>query len=287
MKVTSWNLLHGMQIPPQNSDQLSTNSSPNDGSTTFEATADGLRNGLSELRNFLPDVLGLQEVDQNQVRSSSVNQTQLIAEELGAPFWAFSPTLMGTPGESWREVNDRDLRIFAHDSDRNNDNIPASYGIALISKLPVRKWHHLQLKKSPLGFPIAVPGKKRPRLMYLEDEPRAALAAELENGWTIATTHLSFVPFYNAIQMRRVIAWLTTLPGKKILIGDMNLPWGLAQKVSRWQSFNNQPTYPSWKPSLQFDYILSNDLENRNATSKVHDFTGVSDHRALSIEFDL
>jgi hypothetical protein len=28
-------------------------------------------------------------------------------------------------------------------------------------------------------------------------------------------------------------------------------------------------------------------LENRNALSKVHDFTGVSDHRALSIEFDL
>ncbi|NBY38397.1 MAG: hypothetical protein EBQ63_02460 [Actinobacteria bacterium] len=118
MKVTSWNLLHGMQIPPQNSDQLSTTSSLSDASTTFEATADGLRKGLSELRNFLPDVLGLQEVDQNQVRSSSVNQTQLIAEELGAPFWAFSPTLMGTPGESWRELNDRDLRIFAHDSDR-------------------------------------------------------------------------------------------------------------------------------------------------------------------------
>jgi endonuclease/exonuclease/phosphatase family metal-dependent hydrolase len=271
-----------MKIPPQNSGQLSTNSSP-----TAEATTDGLRNGLSELRNFLPDVLGLQEVDQNQVRSSSVNQTELIAEELGAPYWAFSPTLMGTPGESWRELNDRDRRIFAHDSDRKNENIPASYGIALISKLPVHQWHYLSLKKSPLGFPIAVPGEKRPRLIYLDDEPRAALAAELENGWTIATTHLSFVPFYNAIQMRRVIAWLTTLPGKKILIGDMNMPWGLAQKVSRWQSFNSQPTYPSWKPSLQFDYILSNDLKNRNTTSKVHDFTGVSDHRALSIEFDL
>jgi endonuclease/exonuclease/phosphatase family metal-dependent hydrolase len=281
-----------MKIPPQNSGQLSTSSSPTDtsiteSSPTAEATADGLRNCLSELRIFLPDVLGLQEVDQNQVRSSSVNQTELIAEELGAPYWAFSPTLMGTPGESWRELNDRDRRIFAHDSDRKNENIPASYGIALISKLPVHQWHYLSLKKSPLGFPIAVPGEKRPRLIYLDDEPRAALAAELENGWTIATTHLSFVPFYNAIQMRRVIEWLNTLPGKKILIGDMNMPWGLAQKVSRWQSFNSQPTYPSWKPSLQFDYILSNDLKNRNTTSKVHDFTGVSDHRALSIEFDL
>ena len=280
-----------MQIPPQNSVQLSPNSStidssPTDASTTFEATADGLRNGLSELRNFLPDVLGLQEVDQSQVRSSSVNQTRLIAEELGAPFWAFSPTLMGTPGKSWRELNERDLRIFAHDSNRKNDDTPASYGVAIISQLPVRTWHHLPLKKSPLGFPIAVPGEKRPRLIYLEDEPRVALAAELENGWTIATTHLSFVPFYNAIQMRRVIAWVNTLPGKKILIGDMNMPWGLAQKVARWQSFTNQPTYPSWKPSLQFDYILSNELENQNVRSKVHGFTGVSDHRALSIEFD-
>ena len=258
-----------MQIPPDNSGA---------------ATGDGLRTGLSTIREFAPDVIGIQEVDQNQARSSYVNQTELVATEIGASFWAFSPTLMGTPGESWRELHAHEEQIYIHHSP--SDNVPASYGIGLISTLPVRHWHYLPLKKSPLGFPIAVPEKKRPRLMYVADEPRVALAAELENGWTIATTHLSFVPIYNALQIRRVLAWLKSLPGKKILTGDMNMPWGLAQKVSRWQSFNNQPTYPSWKPSLQFDYILSNDLKNRSVTSHIHGFTGVSDHRAISIEFD-
>ena len=194
-----------MQIPPDNSGA---------------ATGDGLRTGLSTIREFAPDVIGIQEVDQYQARSSYVNQTELVATEIGASFWAFSPTLMGTPGESWRGLDESDLRIFAHDSDCENNNIPASYGIGLISTLPVRHWHYLPLKKSPLGFPIAVPGKKRPRLIYVADEPRVALAAELENGWTIATTHLSFVPIYNALQIRRVLAWLKSLPGKKILMGD-------------------------------------------------------------------
>ena len=79
MKVTSWNLLHGMQIPPDNSGA---------------ATGDGLRTGLSTIREFAPDVIGIQEVDQNQARSSHVNQTELVATEIGASFWAFSPTLM-------------------------------------------------------------------------------------------------------------------------------------------------------------------------------------------------
>ena len=78
-----------MQIPPDNSGA---------------ATGDGLRTGLSTIREFAPDVIGIQEVDQNQARSSCVNQTELVATEIGASFWAFSPTLMGTPGESWREI---------------------------------------------------------------------------------------------------------------------------------------------------------------------------------------
>lgn len=266
MKVTSWNLLHGMQIPPADS-QL--------------ATPEALQAGLSELRHFLPDVIGLQEVDHNQTRSTFLNQTQLIANELGAAHWAFAPSLMGTPGGTWRALTSNEADFY-HDG----DEVPASYGIAMAVRLPVRKWHHTSLKKSPIGFPLVVPGKKRPQLLYVADEPRVALAAELENGWTVATTHLSFVPFYNAYQMRRLTQWLQTLPGKKILLGDMNMPWGLAAKVSRMRSHTQLPTYPSWKPSLMFDYILSNDLADKKVRAHRHTFNGVSDHLAISIEFE-
>ncbi len=246
------------------------------------ALNEGLITGLSEIKNFSPDVLGIQEVDELQPRSAFIRQTEIIAKELAAPYWAFAPTMMGTPGEQWRALSDEERKFF-----HSGENLPASYGIALVSKIPVIRWHTLNLKKSPFGFPIAVPGKKRAQLIYVADEPRVALAAELENGWTIATTHLSFVPLYNVVQLRKLIRWLSALPGKKILIGDMNLPWGIARRVSGWQSFNFLPTYPSWKPQLEFDYILSNDLQHEKVTTHRHKFSGISDHLPLSIEIEL
>ena len=66
----------------------------------------------------------------------------------------------------------------------------------------------------------------------------------------------------------------------------MNLPKGLPAVASAWNSLVTQNSYPSWGAKVQFDYILSNDLKNSNVISHIHDFTGVSDHRAISIEFD-
>jgi endonuclease/exonuclease/phosphatase family metal-dependent hydrolase len=65
--------------------------------------------------------------------------------------------------------------------------------------------------------------------------------------------------------------YLRKLPGRQLLIGDMNLPGNLPQKLAtlggNWSSLVKQNTYPSWKPGIQFDYLLcrSEDLDNFEA----------------------
>ena len=68
-------------------------------------------------------------------------------------------------------------------------------------------------------------------MIYVADEPRVAMAATLENGWTVINTHLSFVPFVNYRQLRMIKKWAAGLSAQYstqvLIIGDMNLPKGL------------------------------------------------------------
>jgi endonuclease/exonuclease/phosphatase family metal-dependent hydrolase len=186
--------------------------------------------------------------------------------------------MYGTPGEKWEGITE-DL-IF------DNSNPPPNremYGIGIVSKVPVKKWHRINLGKSPLGMPLLLAGEKRPRLMYVSDEPRSALVAELENGISVTTTHLSFVPIKNLLQLKRVAKWVERLEGVHILTGDFNLPFGIAPKISGWNDLAVGPTYPSWKPSLEFDYIMSKELSPSDVIAKIHNHHGISDHLASSI----
>ena len=70
---------------------------PNSGAT--------LQSAVSQiLQEVNSDVITLQEVDVNQDRSSGVNQVSHIARLLGAKYWAFAPSLIGTPGDKWSAV---------------------------------------------------------------------------------------------------------------------------------------------------------------------------------------
>ena len=257
--VTTWNLLHAMAIPP------------NTGATLY-----GAMKALADEVNS--DVVAIQEVDLHQSRSGNGNQVREIAEIIGAKYWAFAPSMYGTPGEKWEGITE-DL-IF------DNSNPPPNremYGIGIVSKVPVKKWHRINLGKSPLGMPLLLAGEKRPRLMYVSDEPRSALVAELENGISVTTTHLSFVPIKNLLQLKRVAKWVERLEGVHILTGDFNLPFGIAPKISGWNDLAVGPTYPSWKPSLEFDYIMSKELSPSDVIAKIHNHHGISDHLASSI----
>ena len=130
-------------------------------------------------------------------------------------------------------------------------------------------------------------GKQTVRPIYVADEPRVALAATLENGWTVINTHLSFVPFVNYRQLGKIKRWakhLTEEYGTQVLIiGDMNLPKGLPAVASRWNSLVTQNSYPSWGAKVQFDYILSNTLKPEQFEALPTVVTGMSDHLPLRI----
>ena len=214
--------------------------------------------------------------------------------------------VIGTPGFKWRKVR-KDEAVLITNSDlmnsgRNSDN-PPSYGIGLITSVPVKKWEILTLGKSVVGLPLVFPdasagesaagdSKARPkvRFIYVKDEPRYAVAAQLENGYTVVNVHLSFVPLVNLYQLWRVKRWLAKMPGKHFLIGDLNLPFNIPVKLSKWKSLVSMASYPTWQPKIQFDYILSDnfgrDESNKDLVKPIHLRSEISDHLPVTIEIN-
>jgi endonuclease/exonuclease/phosphatase family metal-dependent hydrolase len=245
----------------------------------------------SAIHTLDSDVFAFQEVDHFLPRSHSRPQMRDIAESIGARDWAMAPSVIGTPGESWRKLNDTEPEIITGAS-THTELMHESYGIGIVSKIPVVSWHRLNLGNSPLGLPLIVPGdetgKGRPRFLYVKDEPRLALAAVLENGFTVVNTHLSFVPGFNLAQLRRVKKWALQIAEstgtRAIVLGDLNLPKNLPIAGSRWKSLVIQNTYPSWGAKIQFDYILSPDLAFGEYSVRNFAPTGVSDHLPIGVE---
>ena len=282
MRITSWNLLHGQ------------------GATNFRAIANTLDVGRSDF------VIGVQEVDAFQDRSDQVFQVADLASELGATYFGFVRCVIGTPGFKWRKVRKGEAVLITNsdlmNSGRNSDN-PPSYGIGLITNVPVKKWEILALGKSVVGLPLVFPAgsdgldgsennssaesKAKPKLrfIYVKDEPRYAVAAQLENGYTVVNVHLSFVPLVNLYQLWRVKRWLAKMPGKHFLIGDLNLPFNIPVKLSKWKSLVSMASYPTWQPKIQFDYILS-DNTTSVAVRPIQIRSDISDHLPVTIEIN-
>jgi len=269
MRIISWNLLHGQVIPPI-SDQDWRQSLI----TAAKTVAD----------NYQPDFIGLQEVDYLQPRSSEINQTQLIAESMGLKYWAYLPTIFGTPGEKWEKVEDLQNAVITQDSAPTKQ---ISYGIGIATNQVIKKIHVKKLGRSIIGLPLLIPKDNGGvRFIYVKDEPRVALTIELENGVTIATTHLSFVPLVNIYQLNRLCSALNKLPGKKVLIGDLNLIANLPSKFSSYRSLMKQMTYPSWKEKIQFDYVMAPKSSiNSITTTPINTVkTNISDHTPIGLE---
>jgi endonuclease/exonuclease/phosphatase family metal-dependent hydrolase len=225
------------------------------------------------------DVLGMQEVDRDQPRSGGADLAALAAEEMCGGY-RFAAALVGTPGEVYRPITGTDTELTAGEP---------HYGVALVTRLPVRSWHVTRLPAAPVRAPVYVPGPTGGLLM-VGDEPRVLLAAVLDAPtglMTVATTHLSFVPGWNAHQLRRVVRALRALPAPRLLLGDLNLPGRLAAMASGWRMLARRPTYPSPAPRLQFDHIL---LDPRGGAGvppvRAVDTPAValSDHRPLVVE---
>ena len=256
MRLVSFNLLHGS---PMTGGPVSTQ-------TLVDACA-----------SLDADVLCLQEVDRNQERSGGVDQAAAIAEAVGAVAWRFEPALVGEPGGRWRAATDAD-----------SDTAEACYGVAVVSRLPVTGWHVVRLPPSPVSSPVYMPGRG-PRFMWLADEPRVTVAAEVDGPsgpLLVASVHLSFVPGWNLHQLRRLTGDLMAVAGDRgcIVMGDLNVPNPFSRAAPGWTSLARAKTFPASKPAMQIDHALG-----RGRLPEVVGFEAVelpvSDHRALVVDF--
>ncbi len=226
------------------------------------------------LASLAAGVLATQEVDRGQPRSGGIDQAKLVAEAIGPADFRFEPALVGTPGGRWRAAR-------AGEHGRTDE---PTYGIALASRYPVMSWHCARLGAAPIKAPVLLPGGQG--LLLLRDEPRVVLAAVIRTpvgALTVATTHLSFVPGWNVRQLRQVIHFLRTLPGPRILIGDLNLPGRVPAVVSRWRSLSDAPTYPAHAPRFRLDHALADGLSPSVGAAQAVQ-CGFSDHRALVLD---
>lgn len=191
----------------------------------------------------------MQEVDYGMQRSGGIDQPAGAASGLGAVDWRFGPSYSGEEGTPLIETPGMLVGP--------GRTLPGPhYGIALLSRIPVRRWSRLDLGASPIGLPLLYARDGQRRLKYVADEPHLAIAAELDNDWTIIATHLSFVPPLNMLQLRKLRQWAGQFGRKVIIAGDLNLTHRFLPLGPLWRTAAHTRTYPAWRPTVQFDHIL-------------------------------
>lgn len=271
---------------------------PADGGSATAASLLAAGRALAELDL---DVVALQEVDRGQRRSRYVDQARVLARLVGARWWRFAAAEIGPRG-----------------GPRLRPPLPAlswqpAYGVALLSRLPVRTWHtwsfpgQVRLLRRDHGLAAGGPVVRLGPAAVRRDEPRVALAAELDapgGPLAVAATHLSTDPASATAQLGAVVDRLSRLPGEHVLAGDLNLQPGdldllpgdlqpLPDAVTRLSAPAHvavgpasalaalavAATYPARAPARQIDHVLGS-AGLRGGAAEVHRLP-VSDHAAL------
>jgi endonuclease/exonuclease/phosphatase family metal-dependent hydrolase len=248
VRLATFNLLHGR--------------SPSDGRVDLGRLSDAVR-------ELDADVLALQEVDRDQPRSGGADLTAVAAEAMGASEHRFVAALAGTPGATWTAATGEE------------QSGSAGYGIALLSRFPARSWQVIRLPALPVPVPARFAGR-RPTMV--RDEPRVAVVAVLDaplGEVAVANTHLSFLPGWNALQLRRLTRALGR-EGRAILTGDLNLHSAAAVRLTGLTPLATALTSPAQRPDRQIDHVLGRGLRATAPGRAVE--LPVSDHRALVVD---
>lgn len=248
-----------------------------------EAGAPDLTAWAEQAAALAPDVLAVQEVDHLLPRSGEVDQTALLVRTLaeqrtpadGAPWHSrFAAAVHGTPG------NARTMR-----SAPGTDAAEPSYGVALLSRHPVAEWRELRMAPSAIRVPVPRPSWVDEDFVVVPDEQRVALAARIEapvGDVTVVTTHLSFVPWRAAGQLRELVAWARDLPRPLVLLGDLNLPGRVPSTLTGWCAVAAGPTFPAGRPTVQLDHVLVDPRSRPSEPATSHRLAG-SDHLAWRV----
>jgi len=251
MRLATFNILHGRSTDDDRVD------------------VDRFAAAVSELD---ADVLALQEVDRDQPRSGSADLTAVAAEAMGAVEHRFVAALAGTPGAIWSAATGEEQPGSA------------AYGVALLSRYPVRSWRRMPLPALRTRVPLRVASRRMP--IVVRDEPRVAVTAVVATpagDLTVAATHLSFVPGWNALQLRRLVRELRARGGRLIVMGDLNMGPAQAVRLTGMKALASGLTFPAEAPVQQLDHILGRGPLPPDAGGTVHHLP-LSDHRALSVD---
>ena len=251
MRMATFNILHGRSV--------------HDGAVELDRLEESVR-------RIDADVLALQEVDCDQPRSAMADLTALAAEAMGAVTHRFVAALAGTPGATWMAATGREQPGTA------------AYGIALLSRYPVRSWQVVRLPRIPTTIPMFLrePGK----VVMVNEEPRAAVVAQLDTPlglMTVANTHLSFVPGWNRVQLRHLARDLRGFGPPRVLMGDLNMTPPRSRRWLGMRALCAAPTFPADDPQRQLDHILTDDptlTVDACHTPRLP----VSDHRPLVVD---
>jgi endonuclease/exonuclease/phosphatase family metal-dependent hydrolase len=251
VRLATFNILHGRH--------------PVDGTVDLTRFA-------TAVRDLDADVLALQEVDRDQPRSQLADLTAVAAEAMHARSRRFVAALAGTPGSAW----------IAATGDEQPGT--ATYGVALLSRYPAHTWQVVRLPTLRPRFPMWSRGAGR--VLIVHEEPRVAVAARLSTPLgeiTCACTHLSFVPGWNAVQLRRLRRDLDALPTPLVLMGDLNMSGSRPSRLTGYRSLAELATFPADAPARQLDHVL---LRGRlpDVRAAHTPQLPLSDHRPLIVE---
>jgi endonuclease/exonuclease/phosphatase family metal-dependent hydrolase len=218
------------------------------------------------------DVLALQEVDRGQPRSGHLDLAAVAAEVMGAVEHRFVPTLAGPP-PGWTPATGEERA-----------DAPA-YGIALLSRHPVRRWQLARLPPARMRWPFRF--EEHGPVEWVRDEPRVAVRADVPTPGghvCVVATHLSFLPVSSGRQLRMLARSLDPRT-PTVLAGDLNMSPRRAERLTGLHPLAAGPTFPSQRPLAQLDHVLGNDRVRTRGGGAV--WLDVSDHRALVADVEL
>ena len=140
----------------------------------------------------------------------------------------------------------------------------------------------MRLPPAPVRLPYRFEGRSRAE--WVRDEHRVAVVADLSTAdgpWRVATTHLSFLPWWNGRQLRLLLGALDAAGGHLLLTGDLNMGARRAERISGMRALATGATFPADRPGVQLDHVLC--TERLEATGGPVAL-GISDHRALVVD---